>query len=69
MLASVLLSQGMPHLLAGDEFSHSQNGNNNAYCQDNEISWIKWDRSNENLDLIKFIGNMTSLRKSSEMLS
>ncbi len=42
MLATLLLSQGVPMLLAGDEIGHSQRGNNNAYCQDNEISWINW---------------------------
>ena len=42
MLASLLLSQGVPMLLAGDEFRRTQRGNNNAYCQDNEISWVDW---------------------------
>ncbi len=42
LLATLLLSQGTPMLLAGDEFGHSQNGNNNAYCQDNELTWIDW---------------------------
>jgi isoamylase len=42
-LATLLLSQGTPMLLAGDEFGRTQNGNNNAYCQDNEISWVDWD--------------------------
>lgn len=69
LLATVFIAQGMPHILAGDEFSHSQKGNNNAYCQDNEISWIKWDHSPENEDLIRFISNMTLLRKNSEILS
>ena len=41
-LATLLLSQGTPMLLAGDEFARTQEGNNNAYCQDNEISWIDW---------------------------
>src|SRR5688572_26009286 len=41
-LATLLLSQGTPMLLAGDEIGHSQSGNNNAYCQDNEITWLKW---------------------------
>ena len=44
MLATLLLSQGTPMLLAGDEFGRTQQGNNNAYCQDNEISWVDWDR-------------------------
>src|SRR5690606_26904855 len=45
MLATLLLSQGTPMLLAGDEFGHSQGGNNNAYCQDNPITWIDWERA------------------------
>ena len=47
MLATLLLSQGMPMLLAGDEFGRTQGGNNNAYCQDNEISWIDWEAISE----------------------
>lgn len=69
MMATMLMAQGMPHMLAGDEFSHTQGGNNNAYCQDNEISWIKWDYSPENQDFINFISNVTHLRKNSEILS
>ena len=42
-MATLLLSLGVPMLLAGDEFGHSQRGNNNAYCQDNEISWLDWE--------------------------
>ena len=42
-LACLLLAQGMPLMLAGDEVGNSQNGNNNAYCQDNEIGWVDWD--------------------------
>ena len=43
MLATLLLSQGVPMILAGDEIGHTQQGNNNAYCQDNEITWLNWD--------------------------
>ena len=43
LLATLLLSLGVPMLLAGDEFGHTQGGNNNAYCQDNEISWLDWE--------------------------
>ncbi len=68
-IATMLIAQGMPHLLAGDEFSHTQMGNNNAYCQDNEISYIKWDKSAETRDFIDFIGRCAELRKSSLMLS
>ena len=42
-LATLLLSHGVPMLLAGDELARTQDGNNNAYCQDNEISWLDWD--------------------------
>ncbi len=47
MLATLLLSQGTPMLLAGDEFGRTQQGNNNAYCQDNEISWVNWELARE----------------------
>ena len=43
LLAALLLSQGTPMLLAGDELGHSQRGNNNAYCQDNDTTWLAWD--------------------------
>ncbi|RDE10047.1 glycogen debranching protein GlgX [Pelagibacterium lacus] len=49
MLATTLLSQGVPMILAGDEFGNSQGGNNNAYCQDNEISWLDWARARPEL--------------------
>ena len=47
LLATLLLSQGTPMLLAGDEFGRTQQGNNNAYCQDDEISWVDWDGIDE----------------------
>ena len=47
MLATLLLSQGTPMMLAGDEFARTQQGNNNAYCQDNEISWVDWTLERE----------------------
>ena len=62
MLASVLLSQGTPMLLAGDEFRRTQQGNNNAYCQDNEISWVNWDIGEEGQSLIRFVQRVTALR-------
>ncbi|SNR44310.1 glycogen debranching enzyme GlgX [Paracoccus sediminis] len=49
MLATVLLSQGVPMILAGDEFGNSQDGNNNAYCQDNAISWLDWDTARDDV--------------------
>ncbi|HVO64100.1 MAG TPA: glycogen debranching protein GlgX [Terriglobales bacterium] len=61
--ATLLLSQGVPMLLAGDAIGHTQNGNNNAYCQDNEISWINWENLANEQHLLKFIQRMTKLRK------
>jgi glycogen operon protein len=55
MLGTLLFSQGVPMLLAGDEFANTQHGNNNAYCQDNEISWLKWDLTKDQQDLLKFV--------------
>ncbi len=49
LLTTLLLSQGTPMLLAGDEHGHSQHGNNNAYCQDNALTWLNWEHSNEGL--------------------
>ncbi|WP_322102437.1 glycogen debranching protein GlgX [Paraburkholderia sp. J41] len=62
-LATLLLSQGTPMLLAGDEFGRTQRGNNNAYCQDNEISWIDWDNIDDaGRALTEFVRNLTTLR-------
>jgi glycogen operon protein len=61
-LATLLLSQGTPMMLAGDEFARTQNGNNNAYCQDNEISWIDWNKQEEERSLIGFVQKLTALR-------
>lgn len=47
MLATVMLSQGVPMILAGDDLGNSQDGNNNAYCQDNAISWLEWDKARD----------------------
>ena len=61
-LATLLLSQGTPMLLAGDEFGRTQKGNNNAYCQDNEISWLDWNITEKGNFLIQFVKKLTSLR-------
>ena len=61
MLATVLLSQGVPMILAGDEFGNSQGGNNNAYCQDNEISWLDW--SEARTELIEAVSALSKLRR------
>jgi glycogen operon protein len=60
-LATMLLSQGVPMLLAGDEIGRTQGGNNNAYCQDNEVSWIDW--KNGDYDIVAFVQKLTSLRR------
>ena len=54
VLATLLLAQGTPMVLAGDEFARTQNGNNNAYCQDNEISWVNWELLEKNQQLATF---------------
>jgi glycogen operon protein len=61
LLATLFLSQGVPMLLAGDELGRTQRGNNNAYCQDNEISWVHWAEADENL--LAFTRKLTELRK------
>jgi glycogen operon protein len=60
-LATLLLSQGIPMLLAGDELGRTQAGNNNAYCQDNKISWIDWDGADR--ELLSFTSELVALRR------
>jgi glycogen operon protein len=60
-LATLFLSQGVPMLLAGDEMGRTQHGNNNAYCQDNEISWIDWEHADQ--DLLYFTVNLLAFRR------
>ena len=64
LLATVFLSQGVPMLLAGDEFGRTQGGNNNAYCQDNEINWVDWTLAERNAALVAFVRRLIDLRKS-----
>ncbi len=59
----LFLSQGTPVLLAGDEFGNSQNGNNNAYCQDNEISWLNWNLNKWDQALLLFVKHVIAFRK------
>jgi glycogen operon protein len=70
MLATIFLSQGTPMLLAGDEIGRTQQGNNNAYCQDNEISWIDWTRAETDAgkELLAFVARLTSLRRQHPVL-
>jgi len=63
LLATLLLSQGVPMLYAGDAIGHTQLGNNNAYCQDNETSWLNWDLQPPDRDLLAFVQRMIYLRK------
>ncbi len=60
-LATLLLSQGVPMLLSGDELGRTQGGNNNAYCQDNEISWLDWER--QDVSLLELTRRLIALRK------
>jgi isoamylase len=62
-LATLLLSQGVPMLLGGDEIARTQNGNNNAYCQDNELSWIDWDLDERQRRLQEFTRRLIALRR------
>ena len=63
LLATLLLSQGVPMLLAGDEMGHTQNGNNNAYCQDNETSWLDWNLDADKQALLRFTQRLIALRR------
>ena len=66
MLATLFLSQGTPMVLAGDEISNSQDGNNNAYCQDNPTGWIDWAKADSKL--ADFVANLASFRKAQPLL-
>lgn len=62
MLGTLLLAQGTPMMLAGDEFGRTQGGNNNAYCQDNDISWLNWELQEKGKSLTNFVRKLTALR-------
>ena len=62
-LATLILSQGTPMLLGGDEFGRTQHGSNNAWCQDNEISWFDWSLLEENAELHEFVKKLIVLRR------
>ncbi|MBI2388251.1 MAG: glycogen debranching protein GlgX [Deltaproteobacteria bacterium] len=68
MLSTLLLSQGVPMLLGGDEIGRTQRGNNNAYCQDNEVSWFDWDLDDERRALLEFTAKLVSLRREHPVL-
>jgi glycogen operon protein len=66
--AMMLFSQGTPMLLAGDEFGNSQDGNNNPYCHDSELTWLDWSRTRSNKELTVFVQEAIAFRKSHQML-
>lgn len=65
LLTTLILSTGVPMITAGDEFGRTQHGNNNAYCQDNEISWVNWDIGDEGKALLDFARRLLTLRADS----
>lgn len=67
-LAMLLISQGVPMILMGDEFGKTQRGNNNAYCQDSEISWLDWNLLKKNQEIFKFAKGMIAFRKGNPVL-
>jgi glycogen operon protein len=68
LAALLLLSQGVPMVLAGDEVGRTQRGNNNAYCHDDEIGWLNWGLVDENADLLRFFKLLIRFRKDHSML-
>ncbi|HUT91394.1 MAG TPA: glycogen debranching protein GlgX [Thermoguttaceae bacterium] len=62
LMATLLLSQGVPMILAGDELGRTQQGNNNAYCQDNELSWLHWELTEDQAGFLDFVRRMIQLR-------
>ena len=63
LLATLFCSQGVPMLLAGDELGRTQGGNNNAYCQDNEVSWVDWSLADSHADLLEFARELAVFRR------
>src|SRR5690606_11059322 len=68
LMATLLFSQGTPMLLAGDEFSRTQQGNNNVYCQDNELGWIDWNLDEDGTGLLAFTRRLIALRRAYPIL-
>lgn len=69
LLVSLFLARGVPMLLGGDEFCRTQQGNNNAYCQDNEISWFDWAIADQRKDFVRFVRELILLRRRFPVLS
>jgi glycogen operon protein len=68
LVATLMLSQGVPMIRSGDELGHTQGGNNNAYCQDNDVSWLQWDLSEEQRDILDFVRQAARLRRETPVL-
>jgi glycogen operon protein len=68
LLATLLLSQGVPMICAGDEISRTQRGNNNAYCQDNKVSWVDWNLGDAQLELLEFVKQLIQVRAAHPVL-
>ena len=67
-LASLMLSQGVPMILGGDELAQTQQGNNNTYCQDNELTWLNWKLGDEEQKLLTFVRRVIALRREQPVL-
>jgi isoamylase len=67
-IATLLFSEGVPMLLAGDELSHSQKGNNNTYCQDNELTWLRWDLDQQKRSFLDFVKKCTYIWRNQPVL-
>src|SRR5262249_28283560 len=68
LLATLVLSQGVPMLLAGDEMSQTQQGNNNTYCQDSELTWLEWELNDGQKQFLDFVRRVTKLRQEQPVL-
>jgi isoamylase len=68
LIATLLLSQGVPMIRGGDELSHTQAGNNNAYCQDNEVGWLDWDLSEAEKEFLEFVRKVVNIWRSQPVL-
>jgi len=67
-IAMLMVSQGVPMLLMGDEFGRTQNGNNNTYCHDNELSWLDWSLQSQNADILEFVKHTIAFRHAHPVL-
>src|SRR5262249_31498611 len=63
LMATLLLSQGVPMILGGDEFLRTQQGNNNAWCQDNEVSWVDWSVADRHAEFLQFVRAIIQFRR------